>query len=184
MSVCINHGLRSGAMLPWVDAARARGWECVILNPNDTDAGGSAVHAAAAWQCALRRLPAARFVILAHSRGGVGATQLFREAGAIPRIAAVAMTDAVHDTKPSDPKEMQRALAARCVDWRRSPADLDAGDAAAMARWQRTASRGDGIPVRPAMTPDHVWTTPMTFEPVFAWLDDMVAKHEAGTKAA
>jgi hypothetical protein len=176
-SLCINDSFSAGTMLPWVDAAADRGWECVILNPNDDDAGGSATHASAAWKGVLGKLPASRFAVLAHSRGGVGATQLFREAGATERIAAVAMTDAVHDCKASDSKAMRAALAARCVDWRRSPADLDAGNPTSLSRWVRTASQGDGIPVRPAMTPEHVWTTPMTFAPVFEWLDAMVSRH-------
>jgi len=166
-SLCINATLDDGACLRALRCARERGWETLVLNPNHPSAGDPRAHARSVSDAIVAPSRARRVAVLAHSAGGMAAAELLRHGGRelCDRVAAVALTDAIHDVAPDDPAHVREVYAWRCVDW---CSGLQGGGAG-------VTRAPDGVEIRPAGHPKHEWATAAAHDAVFEWLDDQLA---------
>lgn len=116
-ALCINESLDHGSMLPTIKAYRDDGYAVAVLNPNEhfwVDGDErvpipgnrtSTKHFLLAYDQVISNSPAKHMVILCHSAGGFSTCGLvrFRRKKVLPRLRAVAMTDAVHNVSVPHP---------------------------------------------------------------------------------
>lgn len=186
-AVCVAQGLEKGTMLPYLRAARQRGWAVVSFDPKrsaaEQDAGAGATPCLAHWAALLRRSAAAQaggaIYVVAHSHGGacfadcLAATSMDVARG---RLRAVALTDSVHLAERLDAPR-RALLAERGCHWRRSRAPMDEV-LDSSSRWPMAAGWPPGSPppaggvrVVSAATADHVSTSWTSLGSIFRTFD-------------
>ncbi|CAH1796658.1 unnamed protein product, partial [Owenia fusiformis] len=109
-SLIINHSLEKGTQLPYIKAAKEKGYGVLVLNTNQNsvirdgervDIRGSAGperHTVYVWDNIISKAKAKHIAIVAHSYGGLVTAELavHREEEFKKRVFAVALTDSVH----------------------------------------------------------------------------------------
>lgn len=83
----INESLGHGTQIPYINEAKKRGYEVLVLNTNDNERNGEAIkghsspsaHAISVWKELIANANIDRIAIVAHSYGGVVTMDLVRE---------------------------------------------------------------------------------------------------------
>jgi hypothetical protein len=143
-SVCINDGLKNGAVYSYIDAALKDNYGVIVLNPNNNKVrinsklvpirGSSSPeeHTLSVWDEFISQSNAKDIVIVAHSYGGVCTMNLleYRNEAILARVRAIAFTDSVHSSYPLPYTNVKKDptasyLKERCVNWITSNTPLD-----------------------------------------------------------
>ena len=101
---CMNETLDLGSVIPFVKRGASEGYSCIVLNPNlnyDTNErlirGSESMeeHCVYVWENFIRKCPAKRLYIVAHSAGGYCTSVLLHDFTAefTSRVQMVALTD-------------------------------------------------------------------------------------------
>jgi hypothetical protein len=214
LRLATSESLEQGCCFGYIERAVARGWNVLLLDSNlanfvpkeQRDGLGRAAeseHVVLAWDALIAPAAARAVAFVAHSAGGRGVLDLVgarrRDIVLTPRVAAIALTDAVHPaatrapflTTQSDP-ELHAFLATRSCDWVQVAEPAARGSRVgapvpyashtrgagfrAASGWLGAAHvDGDPIPLRSAGTDAHVWTSWCAMEDVFRFLDAKLA---------
>ena len=113
-SMIINHSLDAGTILPYIQKARALGYEIIVTNTNDNYRNKKPIpgsenpeqHAISVWEKFVQPANADAIAVIAHSYGGHIAIELgekytkdFDE-----KVFALALTDSVHSSYGITPR--------------------------------------------------------------------------------
>lgn len=124
VGVCSWHGLQGGSVLPYLDEAKKRNMEVIILNPNHPGADeikgksfGMAKHTKWVFENMIIPANPRNIYIIAHSAGGSCTCRILR---AYPdfckeHVRAIALTDAC--TEPVGDEEISEWWRERSVNW-------------------------------------------------------------------
>lgn len=114
-SVCVNHGLELGSVLPLLRYAQEKGYSAIVLNPNMShdpltkspiDCSASMTrHCRYVWETLIRKSPAKSTAMIAHSAGGMCAANLIDKYTKefFTRCEALVFTDAGYHSVYSSP---------------------------------------------------------------------------------
>lgn len=107
-SMIINHSLDAGTILPYIQKARALGYEIIVTNTNDNyrnkkpifGSENPELHAINVWKKFVQPANADAIAVVAHSYGGHIAIELGEkfEKDFDNKVFAVALTDSVHSS--------------------------------------------------------------------------------------
>ncbi|CAO1415718.1 unnamed protein product [Diamesa serratosioi] len=113
-SLIINHSLDAGTILPYIQKARALGYEILVTNTNDNYRNKKPIpgsespenHAVSVWEKIVKPANAEAIAIVAHSYGGHIAIDLGEKyvKDFEDKVFAVALTDSVHSSYSLTPK--------------------------------------------------------------------------------
>lgn len=105
----INHSIDSGTVLPYIKKAQERGFDVIVTNTNDNYRDGKRIeksgnpeeHAKTVWEQIVQPCDPKSIAVVAHSYGGVVATDLARrfKKDFEEKVFAIALTDSVHGSR-------------------------------------------------------------------------------------
>ncbi|KAI8594012.1 hypothetical protein BDZ88DRAFT_447716 [Geranomyces variabilis] len=193
-SIIINDNINDGAIYSYLTEAKDRGYEVIVLNPNENGKGrkpirgeiisdesssGSLsgliiskqkilVHSSMRNTFGKTLFVAKNISIVAHSYGGVSTLHLLKrfDREFRDRVKGIALTDAVHNASGLD-KEQRAWLKGVAVNWITSDEPLDSP-----LEW---SSVSDGCPCVSAGHTKHEYTTVTAKDSVFRHLDRLSA---------
>lgn len=177
--LCINESLTAGSMLAYVQRCLDSDWGVVVLNHSlaftvgDTVVDNAFTHVEYIWDHLLSAFAADKFAIVAHSFGGSAAFHLLCARQAIlPRLAALAFTDSVHNLTAARKAEFALPKAflasASTCNWAKSTKPLDAP--LAVRGGCRCVSAGHSV---------HEWASASAIESVFTFLTAQFERRHA-----
>ena len=136
-SVCINDGLEQGTVFRVLEFAREEGYSVIVLNPNfikdpmtkqpikgiETPEKNCSF----VWKNFIKKSPAKKLFILAHSCGGIRTLELLHNnyEDFKKRVKAIAYTDSVHTSTSFLSPQARSLLLSLSINWIRSSEALD-----------------------------------------------------------
>lgn len=113
-SMIINHSLDAGTILPYIQKARAQGFEIIVTNTNDNyrnkkpiqGSENPEIHAKTVWEKFVQPANADAIAVVAHSYGGHITIELGEKytKDFEDKVFAIALTDSVHSSYGITPR--------------------------------------------------------------------------------
>ncbi|XP_063724514.1 cotranscriptional regulator ARB2A homolog isoform X2 [Symsagittifera roscoffensis] len=189
--VIMNQGLREGSQIPYIEAAKQRGWAVIVLNTNlnielamSPDgkvsygrikySGTPEEHGLYVWNKLIRNTKASSVFVVAHSYGGIVTAHLADKAEDFTdRVKAVALTDSVHSLVDMDAfKNVEDFFERSAINWVQSLAPVNT-----RVKY-REKLKGKDCELRSAGVMEHDMTSHCAKESVFNWFDRIIAAED------
>ncbi|XP_031753811.1 cotranscriptional regulator FAM172A homolog isoform X4 [Xenopus tropicalis] len=158
----INEDLNSGSQIPYIKRAMK-------------DNGSPEEHALYVWDNFISKAAAENILFVAHSYGGLTFVELMiqREADVKNKVAAVALTDSVHNVWHQDAsKTLREWMRENCCNWVSSSEPLDTSVESTLPDCPRVS----------AGTERHELTSWKSFHSIFKFFDDALQAKNTKTK--